>query len=80
MRNIHLTQEPVTLTGFQAILKPSKYGHSLKALVGKDIVDALEKEREDCIKWCESKLTKAKNRCVLRPEPWEEVENDQYTV
>ena len=45
MRNIHLTQEPVTLTGFQAILKPSKYGHSLKALVGKDIVDALEKER-----------------------------------
>ena len=61
MRNIHLTQEPVTLTGFQAILKPSKYGHSLKALVGKDIVDALEKEREDCIKWCESKLTKAKN-------------------
>ena len=49
-------------------------------MVGKDIVDALEKEREDCIKWCESKLTKAKNRCVLRPEPWEEVEKDQYTV
>ena len=21
-----------------------------------------------------------KNRCVLRPEPWEEVEKDQYTV
>ena len=80
MRNIHLTPEPVTLTGFQAILKPSKYGHSLKALVSSDIVEALEKEREDCIKWCESKLTKSKNRCVLRPEPWEEVEKDQYTV
>ena len=80
MRNIHLTQEPVILTGFQAILKPSKYGHSLKALVGQDIVEALEKEREDCLKWAESKLTKPKNRCVLRPEPWEEVEKDQYTV
>ena len=80
MRNIHLTQEPVTLTGFQAILKPSKFGYSLKALVGQDIVEALEKEREDCLKWAESKLTKPKNRCVLRPEPWEEVEKDQYTV
>jgi hypothetical protein len=80
MRNIHLTPEPVTLTGFQAILKPSKYGHSLKALVSSDIVEALEKEREDCLKWAESKLTKPKNRCVLRPEPWEEVEKDQYTV
>jgi hypothetical protein len=80
MRNIHLTKEPVTLTGFQAILKPSKFGYSLKALVGQDIVEALEKEREDCLKWAESKLTKPKNRCVLRPEPWEEVEKDQYTV
>tara|TARA_R100000278_G_scaffold17941_4_gene17939 strand:- start:845 stop:1420 length:576 start_codon:yes stop_codon:yes gene_type:complete len=80
MRNIHLTQEPVTLTGFQAILKPSKFGYSLKALVGPEIIEALEKEREDCIKWCESKLTKPKNRCVLRPEPWEEVEPEQYTV
>ena len=62
MRNIHLTKEPVTLTGFQAILKPSKFGYSLKALVGQDIVEALEKEREDCLKWAESKLTKPKNR------------------
>ena len=44
MRNIHLTKEPVTLTGFQAILKPSKFGYSLKALVGQDIVEALEKD------------------------------------
>ena len=80
MRNIHLTKEPVTLTGFQAIPVPSKFGYSLKALVGQDIVEALEKEREDCLKWAESKLTKPKNRCVLRPEPWEEVEKDQYTV
>ncbi len=42
MKNIHVTKEPVTLEGYQAILKPSKFGYSLKAVVGSDIVDALE--------------------------------------
>ena len=41
MRNIHLTKEPVTLTGFQAILKPSKFGYSLKALVGATLASCL---------------------------------------
>tara|TARA_B100000927_G_scaffold137985_1_gene111313 strand:- start:171 stop:758 length:588 start_codon:yes stop_codon:yes gene_type:complete len=78
-RNIHLTKEPVTLTGFQSILKPSKFGYTLKALVGSDIVDALEKEREDCLKWAESKLKNPK-RSTLKPEPWEEVEAGKYLV
>lgn len=79
MRNIHLTKEPVTLTGFQAILKPSKFGYSLKALVDQDIVEALEKEREDCLKWAQSKLKNPK-RSTLKPEPWEEVEDGKYIV
>ena len=72
-RTIHLTPEPVVLTGFQAILKPSKFGYSLKALVGEDIISKLETEREDCLKWAQSKLKNPK-RSTLKPEPWEEVE------
>ena len=42
MKNIHVTKDPVTLEGYQAILKPSKFGYSLKAVVGSDVVEALE--------------------------------------
>ena len=78
-RTIHLTPEPVVLTGFQAILKPSKFGYSLKALVGEEIISKLETEREDCLKWAQSKLKNPK-RSTLKPEPWEEVEDGKYTV
>ena len=60
MKNIHVTPNPVTLEGYQAILKPSKFGYSLKAVVGSDVVDALETERADCLKWAESKLKESK--------------------
>ena len=53
-RTIHITKDPVTLEGYQAILKPSKFGYSLKAVVGQEVVDALETERTDCLKWAES--------------------------
>ena len=79
-RTIHTTVKPVQLEGFQAVLKPSQYGYSLKALVDKEMIDELEEERVDALKWCESKLTKPKNRCVLRPEPWEEVAKGKYIV
>ena len=79
MRNIHITPNPVTLEGYQAILKPSKFGYSLKAVVGDDIVKTLETERADCIKWAESKLKNPK-RSTLRPEPWEEVADGKYIV
>ena len=42
MKNIHVTKDPVTLEGYQAILKPSKFGYSLKAVVGSEVVEALE--------------------------------------
>ena len=60
MRNIHITKEPVTLTGYQAVLRPSKFGYSLKALVDSKLLDELQTEREDCLKWAESKLKNPK--------------------
>ena len=78
-RTIHKTDSPVTLTGYQAVLKPSKYGYSLGAVVGQDVVDLLEEERLNILKWAESKLKNPK-RSVLKPEPWEEVADEKYTV
>ena len=78
-RNIHTTKNPVILEGFQAVLKPSQYGYSLKAVVCKDIIDQLEEERVDALKWAESKLKNPK-RSTLRPEPWEEVAKGKYIV
>ena len=79
MKNIHVTKDPVTLEGYQAILKPSKFGYSLKAVVGSDIVDALETERAECLKWAESKLKNPK-RSTLKPTPWEEVSDGKFIV
>ena len=78
-RNIIKTEQPVTLEGYQAVLKPSKFGYSLSAIVGQDIVDVLEEDREDNIKWCVSKLKNPK-RSTAKPEPWEEVASGQYKV
>ena len=79
-RKIHTTIEPVVLEGFQAVLRPSQYGYSLKAVVDKKLIDDLEQERVEALKWAESKLKKPANRCVLRPEPWEEVAKGKYIV
>ena len=79
MKNIHVTPNPVTLEGYQAILRPSKFGYSLKAVVGQEMVDVLETERADCLKWAESKLKNPK-RATLKPTPWEEVEECKFIV
>ena len=79
MRNIHVTKDPVTLEGFQAILKPSKFGYTLKAVVGEELINKLEAERADCLKWAESKLSNPK-RSILKPTPWEEVSKGKYTI
>ena len=78
-RTIHITEEPVVLSGFNAILKPSKFGYSLKAVVGQDIIDKLEEERKDCIDWCISKLSNPK-RSVAKPTPWEEVYPGKFLI
>jgi len=79
MRNIHTTKQPVTLAGYQAVLKPSQYGYSLRAEVGQELIDTLEEERVECLKWAESKLKNPK-RSTLRPEPWEEVAKGKYII
>ena len=78
-RTIHKTGKPVTLEGFQAILAPSKFGYSLAAVVGEDIISVLEEERADVLKWAESKLKNPK-RSTLKPEPWEEVSKGKYKI
>jgi hypothetical protein len=78
-RTIHKTAQPVVLEGYQAVLKPSKFGYSLAALVDQSMVDALEDERVESLKWAESKLKNPK-RATLKPEPWEEVTEGQYKV
>jgi len=78
-RNIHVTQEPVVLEGFQAILEPGKFGYKLEAVVDSDVIDKLEDERPDALKWAESKLKNPK-RSVLKPEPWEEVAEGKYKI
>lgn len=78
-RNTLVTPEPVVLEGYQAIMTPSKFGYSLGAIIGQDIVDQLEDDRTESLKWAESKLKNPK-RSVLKPEPWEEVTAGQYKV
>jgi hypothetical protein len=77
-RNVHKT-DTITLEGFQAVLAPSKFGYSLAAVVGQDIIDTLETERADVLKWAESKLKNPK-RSTLKPEPWEEVAEGKYKI
>lgn len=78
-QTIHVTQQPVVLDGYQAVLKPSKFGYSLSAIVDGELVDRLEADRVETIKWAESKLKNPK-RSTLKPEPWEEVSEGKYKV
>ena len=79
VRTIHKTDKPVTLEGFQAVLAPSKFGYSLAAVVGEDMVTKLDAERAEVLKWAESKLKNPK-RATCRPEPWEEVAEGKYKI
>ena len=78
-RNTFVTEQPVVLDGFQAVLKPGKFGYKLTAVVGQDIADKLEEDRVDGLKWCQSRLKNPK-RSVVKPEPWEEVSEGKYQV
>jgi len=78
-RTIHTTDKPVTLEGYQAVMAPSKFGYSLGAIVGEDIVNKLDAERTEVLKWAESKLKNPK-RATLKPEPWEEVSSGNYKI
>ena len=78
-RTTFVTPEPVVLEGFQAVFKPSDYGYALQAMVDQTMIDMLEKDREDGLKWCISKLANPK-RSSCRPEPWEELSEGKYQI
>ena len=78
-QTIHVTQQPVVLEGYQAVLKPSKFGYSLSAIVDEKLIEVLEEDRKETLKWAESKLKNPK-RSTLKPEPWEEVSTGKYKV
>ena len=78
-RTTFVTEQPVILEGYQAVMKPPKFGYSMSALIGQDMIDKLEEDRIETLKWAESKLKNPK-RSVCKPEPWEEVSNGQYKV
>ena len=77
-KNVHVTDE-IKLEGFQAILEPGKFGYSLAAVVGEDVINKLETERADVLRWAESKLKNPK-RATLKPTPWEEVAEGKYKI
>jgi hypothetical protein len=74
-----VTEKPVVLEGYQAVMKPSKFGYSLATLFNDDLIEKLEEDRSESLKWCESKLKNPK-RATLKPEPWEEVCEGKYKV
>ena len=76
--NTHVTQEPVTLDGFQAVLKPGEWGYKLSALVQEDLISTLEEERESALEWARSKAKNPK-RVTVKPEPWEELDDQKGT-
>ena len=78
-RTTFVTEEPVVLEGYQAVLKPSQYGYSLSAIVDSDMIEKLEDDRVETLKWAESKLKNPK-RSSLKPEPWEEVSQGKYKI
>lgn len=74
-----VTKKPVTLEGYQAVMKPSKFGYSLATVFDEELIAQLEEDRKEVLKWCESKLKNPK-RATLKPEPWEEVAEGQFKV
>ena len=78
-RNTIITEQPVVLEGYQAVMKPSKFGYSLATIVDQAMVDRLEEDRIESLKWAESKLKNPK-RSTLKPEPWEEVADGKYKI
>jgi hypothetical protein len=77
--DIRKTAEPVTLEGYQAVMKESKYGYSLTAIIDENMLQTLAVDRPKLIDWCLTKVSNPK-RAVCKPEPWEEVAEGKYKV
>lgn len=76
------TKEPVLLEGYQAILKPSKFGYSMVAIIeDEELIERLDAKREELVEQT-LKSPKLKNpkRATPKPEPWEEVSAGRYSL
>ena len=78
-KDVFVTADPVSLEGFQAVMAPGKFGYSLTAVVDDEMVQKLEDDRTEVLKWCEPKLKNPK-RSTLKPTPWEELEPGRHKV
>ena len=75
MLNVLTTPGPVKLEGFQAIMKPSKFGYQLCAVIDYEyLTEEMWNDRYDALLLAEKKLKNLKTR-DLRPEPWQKVSN-----
>lgn len=80
MSNSTIVTEPVILEGYQNFFKESKFGkRGLQAIIPEKIVDRLEQDREELLKWAKSKH-KNPNRATVKVEPWENVSDGKYQV
>lgn len=69
-RNIIKTTIPVELVGFQAIMRPSRYGYLLECItVEEELIDQLEDERVEMLEKLVEKIENPR-MALLRPEPW----------
>ena len=72
---INTTPGPVELVGQQAIMKPSKFGYCMSAVINYEyLTEEMWNDRYDALVWAEKKLTNPKIK-NLKPEPWEKVDN-----
>ena len=46
-RTTHTTDNPVILEGYQAIMKPSQYGHTLSTVFDEETINKLTHERQE---------------------------------
>lgn len=80
MSNSTIVTEPVVLEGYQNFFKESKFGkRGLQAIVPEQIVDRLEADRVELLKWAKSKH-KNPQRASVKVEPWESVSDGKFKV
>lgn len=73
---------PVVLEGYQAILKPSKFGYSMVIQIeDEELIQRLDAKREELLQQTlNSPKIKNAKRAILKPEPWEEVAAGLYSL
>ena len=75
MEKINTTPGPVKLEGDQAIMKPSRFGYYLSAVIDYEyLTEEMWNDRYDALIWSKKKLVNPKIK-NLKPEPWQKVSN-----